>query len=123
MSKLENTSSASPDCDDEAGVGVPESRLSSGDTREQAGNSIMEPESRKRAAVLVRIHIFIFLSREYSTEVGQRSLSVAQHIQHDVDACVEVRPMGSLLPTEFRLTWLRGQAQVVLLQWTRLGSE
>ncbi|HAW89206.1 MAG TPA: hypothetical protein DCX61_00890 [Gemmatimonadetes bacterium] len=61
MSKLENTSSASPDCDDEAGVGVPESRLSSGDTREQAGNSIMEPESRKMVAALVRIRIIFFI--------------------------------------------------------------
>ena len=37
----------------------------------QAGNSIMEPESRKRAAALVRIRIFIFLFRKYSIDVGR----------------------------------------------------
>ena len=37
----------------------------------QAGNSIMEPESRKMADALVRIRIFILLSREYSMVVGR----------------------------------------------------
>ena len=41
MSKLENTSSASSDCDDETGVGVPESRLPSGDTPQSDGTELV----------------------------------------------------------------------------------